>query len=605
MLANTLLTGLGLLALLLLLLKASATLKQLSVHVSQGEQLNTHILALRKHEKDFLARRDLRYQVKFEKEIQATLVNIEQLQSFYQSLDQHNPQLQTLKQRVEQYNQLFTKVIDLSQTLGLDHDSGLHGKLRDTAHQLEQHIIALNNDTLLAQYLMIRRNEKDFMQRLDLKYADRLNQQIASFQPHLATADSAVLTQFQTQFNLYVSTFSQLGLDHNQGLLGQLRHTIKQTETELGQVELNLKRILEQRVTDITQQAIWVFLLIMSLVIAINLYLSRLVLNPINKLVNLIQTIEQSNNLSLRVDQSGKDELSLLGTSFNRMLNNFQIIIQDVNLAVSHLSASSEQLSRNANQNKLEVSNQLEQTDQVATAVTEMGSTIEEIARNTETAAQMAEQTNNNALRGQQGVTETLKKIQLLSEKLNDSTDAVAILATESQTIDKVLEVIKNIAEQTNLLALNAAIEAARAGEQGRGFAVVADEVRSLAMRTQDSTREISQIIHSLQQRTQTIVNLMGDCHQQGKESAMQAQQAGELLTQITKDVSYISDMSIQVAAAIEEQSLVSNEVSRNVINIRDSAEHSQQSANASVNASDKVLEQANTLHNAVKQFTI
>ncbi|WP_434340378.1 methyl-accepting chemotaxis protein [Motilimonas cestriensis] len=605
MLTNTLITGLGLLALLLLLLQESAILKDLSIRVSQAEQLTSHILSLRKYEKDFLARKELTYKDKFDQEALQTINTLEQLQAFYQSINQNSAQLDQLSEQVKLYQQDFDQLVMLNQTLGLDHKSGLHGKLRDSAHELEKHIIELNNDKLLAAYLMVRRSEKDFIQRHDMKYADTLNKQVQALHSQLLPDDAAVLSRFQSQFNQYVTTLNQFGLDHSQGLLGQMRQTIKQTEDVLVAVELNLHQILAQRVDEITQQALFLFIAIMILVIGIGAYISRSVLNPINSLVNVIQNIQQSNNLSLRVEQSGKDELSQLGRSFNLMLSNFQSIIKGVNTAVSELSESSEQLSVNANNNKAQISKQLEETDQVATAVTEMGSTIEEIAKNTEMVAQVAEQTNRNALLGKQSVEDTINKIEQLSAALNSSSQAVSVLAEESQTIDQVLDVIKSIAEQTNLLALNAAIEAARAGEQGRGFAVVADEVRNLAMRTQDSTLEISQIIDSLQQRTQGIVNLISSCHQQGKDSSDQAQQAGELLTQITKDVSHISDMSTQVAAAIEEQSLVSAEVNRNIINIKDSAEHNSASALSSVHASDKVLEQATVLHNAVKQFNL
>ncbi len=605
MLLNTLLTGLGLLALLMLLLQESIVLKELGIKMGQAEQLNNHVLSLRKHEKDFLSRLDLKYQDRFNQEINHTVEKITILHNFYQANGNNGQLLSQLADSIQTYKQDFNQLVSLQQQLGLDHQSGLHGNLRQAAHQLEQHIKQNNNDKLLADYLMIRRDEKDFMQRHDLKYAERLNQQVAAMLPQLSSQDQEVLKAFSRQFNQYVSILTQSGLDHNQGLLGQMRTSIKNTEEGLIQVAQDLQKLIDQRVEEMTQQALIMFVIIIIILITLNIYISRIVLKPIDALVHVIEKVEQGNDLSLRADEQGKDELSQLSHSFNNMLKNFQHIIDDVNKVVSQLSTSSEQLSLNANRNKAEISKQLDETDQVATAVTEMGSTIEEIAQNTENAAQVAEATNNSALAGKQSVEDTLAKIKLLSEKLRESSQAVGVLEQESQTIDQVLEVIKSIAEQTNLLALNAAIEAARAGEQGRGFAVVADEVRSLAMRTQESTLKISTIIDSLQQRTQTIVGLIATCDQQGKESSHQAELAGQLLNEITQNVSQISDMSIQVAAAIEEQSLVSNEVNRNVVNIKDSAETSKQTADVSVFASEKVLEQANKLHEAVKVFKI
>ena len=241
----------------------------------------------------------------------------------------------------------------------------------------------------------------------------------------------------------------------------------------------------------------------------------------------------------------------------------------------------------------------------VATASTEMGSTIEEIARNTEQAASDAAATNHKASEGRGAVEQTVNQIHALAIQLEQASGEVARLQQESETIGSVLGVIRGIADQTNLLALNAAIEAARAGEQGRGFAVVADEVRSLAIRTQQSTQEIAVIIHSLQQQTDSIVARMALCREQGDQSAQQARVAGGLLGQITEDVTRIMDMSTQIAAAIEQQSLVANEVNRNVSSIRDIAQASSQMAEDNASSSQGLSEQARLLNRAVEPYRV
>ena len=193
----------------------------------------------------------------------------------------------------------------------------------------------------------------------------------------------------------------------------------------------------------------------------------------------------------------------------------------------------------------------------------------------------------------------------MLAEQLVGSAAVITELERDSITIGSVLDVIKGIADQTNLLALNAAIEAARAGEQGRGFAVVADEVRTLALRTQTSTQEISSIISTLQTRTHSIVELMQESQQQGMESAEQATIAGDILRTITNDVINIMDMSTQIAAAIEEQSMVAAEVGKNVVVIRDIADESSHAAEENASASEEVRVRAQTLHEAVSQFRV
>ena len=201
--------------------------------------------------------------------------------------------------------------------------------------------------------------------------------------------------------------------------------------------------------------------------------------------------------------------------------------------------------------------------------------------------------------------TETKQRIRQLADEMEETVQAVARLEQDTKQIGSVLDVIRGIAEQTNLLALNAAIEAARAGDQGRGFAVVADEVRSLAIRTQKSTQEIAGIISSLQKQTGNIVGMMATCREQGNSSSEQASMAGELLEQITQDVTHIMDMSTQIAAAIEQQSLVANEVNRNVNNIRDIAQESSIMAEENARSSEGLNEQAQLLNKAVAKYRV
>jgi len=294
-----------------------------------------------------------------------------------------------------------------------------------------------------------------------------------------------------------------------------------------------------------------------------------------------------------------------MAIAFNSMLNNFRHLIVEVNGSVKAVNEATDTLSENINTANLGVESQMQETDMVATAVTEMVATVEEIASNTHEAAHKAEATNNNAEQGKQGVETTIAQINTLSEKLIDSESVVHELEKDSHTIGSVLDVIRGIAEQTNLLALNAAIEAARAGEQGRGFAVVADEVRTLASRTQDSTQEIETIINSLQGRTKNIVDLMADCREQGDESAKQASTAGAKLEEINQDVITIMEMNTAIAAAIQEQTTVASEVNKHVVLIRDVAEKSGQSSIQNGQMSEELAQQAQVLHDEVNRFAV
>jgi methyl-accepting chemotaxis protein len=200
-------------------------------------------------------------------------------------------------------------------------------------------------------------------------------------------------------------------------------------------------------------------------------------------------------------------------------------------------------------------------------------------------------------------VEQTVSRIRALSDELQQAATVVAELEKDSTTIGSVIDVIRGIAEQTNLLALNAAIEAARAGEQGRGFAVVADEVRSLAQRTAESTRQIEQIISSLQGRTRAIVASMQQCRERGQSGAEQAGMASRLLSAITGDVTNIMEMTTQIATAVEEQSHVAAEVNKNVVRIRDISEQSLRIAEHNAQISEEVAVQATRLHQTVDKF--
>jgi methyl-accepting chemotaxis protein len=305
----------------------------------------------------------------------------------------------------------------------------------------------------------------------------------------------------------------------------------------------------------------------------------------------------------MRVDVSGKDEMTALATDFNSMLGDFQDLIKTVNQALEMLDVATDELAKSTSDTSSGMQLQQNETDMVATAVTEMGATINEIAGNTETTAAKAEAMNRNAQTGRSEVQQTVDRITSLSARLQDATAVVAELEKDSKTIGSVLDVIRAIAEQTNLLALNAAIEAARAGDQGRGFAVVADEVRSLAMRTQESTRQIETIVNGLQGRTNDIVQVMQGCRQQGSESAEQAGIAMTLLSEITADVTNIMDMTTQIAAAIEQQSHVAAEVNKNVVKIRDLSDETFGYAKHNATISEEVAQQAARLRQTVERF--
>lgn len=345
--------------------------------------------------------------------------------------------------------------------------------------------------------------------------------------------------------------------------------------------------------------------LIASIVmIASGVWVGRTISGPLNKLRSAIEEADRDKNLTVAVDINQQDEIGQVAGSFQRMMKRFHDIIEDVGQTSEQLQEYATTLSNTTELTREGVAVQTRETDQVATASTEMSHAIEEVSRNAQQAADAATEANRETDEGTQVLDQTIRSINSLAERINSSSEVINRVATDSAAIGSVLDVIRGIAEQTNLLALNAAIEAARAGEQGRGFAVVADEVRSLAQRTQESTQEIQDMIERLQAGTQDAVKSMAEGTEEMEQTVHQAEKAGASLTAISSAVAMITDMNTQIASATEEQMSVSQEISRNVVNISDVAKSSEHSVQEVDQASTELKESAGRLATIVREFT-
>lgn len=609
-------TGILVLSMVFMLGLLNFTMSSLETDIKIAREIGniqTEILQLRRNEKDFLARKDIKYFEAFNEKYAELLRNISSLEQAYEKIGEDLPELNKLRAVLNDYQGYFKDLVDAQKDLGLSSTDGLYGSLRSAVHLVEESIG--NSDyKLLSNMLQLRRNEKDFMLRLDAKYVDRWNNNASSFVQDINVSDlsSDAKSQAIDNISLYEQAFTdfvagqkRLGFTAKEGLKGDMRNAVHQVDEILDKLVLLSKNGVVEHTKFVDLVAYSVFFSILLIAISFAFFVSRSILLSINQLNETMKKVADTQDLSLTVSTHSDDELGEMATIFNNMLGKFRNLITAVNLSVDTVHEATDSLSKNIHLANAGVDSQIQQTDMVATAVTQMVATVDEIANNTNAAASKAEATNNNAISGKEGVEQTIAKIDELSEKLRESENIVHELAKDSDTIGSVLDVIRGIAEQTNLLALNAAIEAARAGEQGRGFAVVADEVRTLASRTQDSTQEIETIISSLQGRTKEIVSHMAICRTQGQDSADQASSAGKMLEEITYDVSTIMEMNTAIASAIQEQSTVASEVNQHVVEIRDVAEQAGLISHQNAQMSEELSQQAAVLNNEVSQFKV
>jgi methyl-accepting chemotaxis protein len=345
-----------------------------------------------------------------------------------------------------------------------------------------------------------------------------------------------------------------------------------------------LSQLIEKNGEELAFSSIVSGIICTAIAIFIMLWLMNQVLKPLLATVLVLKDLAQGEgNLTTRLDESSKDELGQIATSLNQFLQRLHGLITDIRENSSSIAMNAEKSAYSAEQSTTGMISQQEQLSQVATAVNEMSASALEVSSNAVQTAEATEAARNGVDVGQKTVSETGEAIYKLTAEVEEASKVIQGLEADSQNIGQILTTIQGIAEQTNLLALNAAIEAARAGEQGRGFAVVADEVRMLAQRTQQSTGEIQTMIEKLQQGTAKVVTVMATGQEQAKHSVSKVNEANEALSTIIQQVDVINEMSQQIATAAEEQSQVANNISCNIVNIDDSAkEVGEQSQNSS-----------------------
>lgn len=363
-----------------------------------------------------------------------------------------------------------------------------------------------------------------------------------------------------------------------------------------------------QSAAQVYQSAQWIVGVIIAVALIATLLLAwlltRSITTPLAQALRAARTIA-AGDLSQPIHVQGKDEPAQLLGALATMQEQLQATIRGISESAQQLASAAEEMSSVMEQSTRGLQAQNDEIEQAATAVTQMSAAVDEVAGNAVSSAEASQASDEDSKHGHYQISETISSIQNLVNEVLDASGKAEGLAVQAQDISKVLEVIRGIAGQTNLLALNAAIEAARAGEAGRGFAVVADEVRSLAQRTQDSTEEIEQMITGIQQGTQDTVGALTSSAEHASQTLQRANSAGSALEKITAAISQINQRNLVIASAAEQQASVAREVDRSLVNIRDLSTQTAAGATQTSAASQELSRLAVDLNGLVTRFIV
>ncbi|GMM87118.1 methyl-accepting chemotaxis protein [Vibrio fortis] len=583
-------------------------LESLERAANENLRSSVDLLMLRRHEKDFLARKEQKYAERFD----TTAVTLDQrLLDLNQTLISHELNLSDntskISQAIESYEYQFRQIVQQVNAIENPNPSvGLIAVLDKRRNELKH---AVEKEANLALELaLLELVEKDF------HYLAHTNDQTSLafdgaldvFTPYAQNTDTtkqAYLNYRDAVEKLLVAN-TRLGLTEDLGLKGELRRTVHQAEQAINGVQLEINTAISQASSD-TKNTLHLFgFAIVILLSALLALIGKSVLTRIKAINQMMESIANGDgDLTVRMNAKGTDELAQLSHSFDAFISKLHANIKDLSGVMTVLTDSSCSSEQAAQKSMSNAEKQKQQSESVATAVNELVMTSNEVAANIENAALSAEKIKGNAHHALQETHATDDSIQVLVTNIEESQTLIDHLEEQSREINQVVTTIQGIAEQTNLLALNAAIEAARAGEHGRGFAVVASEVRELSLMTNNSTHQIETTIQGLTSGIEKTVAKMSESLDQTEHVKRQTKGVVNAIEGIHLQVGEMFDLNSQIATASEEQSVVSAEIDRNITDIAHLSVDTYEVVSGSVRCSEQVSNVSVKLDKIVAQF--